>query len=534
MAGSATGGGSLEAAAATEALEGTTVAGKYLIDRLIGQGGMGAVFAGRNLLTDKRVALKWLSPDRARNADALARFRREALAAGRIDHPNVIQVYDVLEENDGSVFLVMELLHGEPLANVVVRMGGEISVSDAIALLVPAMRGIAAAHDRGVVHRDLKPENIFLCRAEDGMVASVKVLDFGVSKLHAENESLSITTTGMVVGTPYYMSPEQVRGMRDLDQRVDVYAMGVVLYELLSGQPPFDADSYSALMVDIATATPPALHTLCEVSEEVERIVERAMARDRAERYPDMESLAVALEPHGPGVTFRETRPDGTARISLQVPSGRPTESRARISSRAATALLGGTGVQPASSISQPAEAASPGSPHATSEEEVATGVRVAPQIGRRPSLPRVAWAALVLLAAGLAVAAVLWVRGGGEAAPVAPVAAPSDVAVPEEAPATTPAAPDPDPPPPSGSVEGDDPSGGTAGVEAKPAQEATAPEGDEIQAEPPAARAKRRPLRRRRGAPARTARPATEPEPAGPAKGDPQPRAGSLSLDDF
>jgi eukaryotic-like serine/threonine-protein kinase len=525
VTGSTAGDGSMAEARATGSLEGSTVAGKYLIDRLIGEGGMGAVYAGRNLLTDRQVALKWLSPDRAREADALARFRREALAAGRIDHPNVIQVYDVLEEDDGSVFLVMELLHGEPLSNVVLRMGGEIAVSDAVSLLVPAMRGLAAAHERGVVHRDLKPENIFLCRGDDGMVASVKVLDFGVSKLQSEHENLSLTTTGMVVGTPYYMSPEQVRGMRDLDHRVDVYAMGVVLYELLSGQPPFDAGSYSALMVEIATSTAPPLHTLCELDPEVERIVERAMARDREDRFPDMESLAVALEPYAPGVTFRQTRPDGTARISIPKSSGAPHASRARVSSRAATALLGGTGPRPRAKGASGAavEAAEEGGLDTAGTLEAPTLARAEPA---RPARGRRLPVALLLLVAALGLVAVLWARSpSGLDAPATGAEGPVDTAgaggdaLEVAAEAALPTA--------------HEPSGPVADAVEDVAPEEPAPEVDETEVSPPARAARKSPRVRAARAPA-----AKRPEAAAPTAPAPvrsrTPRAGSLSLDDF
>jgi eukaryotic-like serine/threonine-protein kinase len=523
VTGSTAGDGSMAEARATRSLEGSTVAGKYLIDRLIGEGGMGAVYAGRNLLTDRQVALKWLSPDRAREADALARFRREALAAGRIDHPNVIQVYDVLEEGDGSVFLVMELLHGEPLSNVVVRMGGEIAVSDAVSLLVPAMRGLAAAHERGVVHRDLKPENIFLCRGDDGMVASVKVLDFGVSKLQTEGESLSLTTTGMVVGTPYYMSPEQVRGMRDLDHRVDVYAMGVVLYELLSGQPPFDAGSYSALMVEIATSTPPPLHTLCELDPEVERIVERAMARDREERFPDMESLAVALEPYAPGVTFRQTRPDGTARIAIPQSSGAPHASRARVSSRAATALLGGTGprLRAKGASGAAMEAVQAGGLDTAGTVEAPTLARAEPG---RPTRARRLPVALLLLVAALGLGVVLWARSPtGLDAPATGAEGPADTAGAGgdalEAASETAAAPGLEPPPPRADAVEDI------------APDELAPEMDERDVPPPPRATRKNP--RVRAAPAAKGS-ATPAAPAPAPVRSRAPRAGSLSLDDF
>jgi serine/threonine-protein kinase len=258
---------------------------------------MAEVFAGVNVRTNKRVALKWIRPALATTAEALARFKREALAAGRIHHPNVVTVFDAVEHN-GATWLVMELLEGETLADILIR-SKSLPPDAAIALLIPAMRGVAAAHAHGVVHRDLKPDNIFVCRAADGHRREAKVLDFGVSKLADEisNDQVSITNTGSLVGTPIYMAPEQVRGTRNADQRVDVYALGVVLYQMLSGRPPYQGEVYSALMVDIATTNPPTLRSLRpEIPLQLEEIVDRAMAREVGQRYPDVNTFIRALE----------------------------------------------------------------------------------------------------------------------------------------------------------------------------------------------------------------------------------------------
>ena len=284
---------------------------------------MGSVFAARNLATGKRVALKWVLAERSSDAEVLQRFQREARAAGRIDHPNVVSVYDV-GQHGPSTFLVMELLHGQPISRLMKQ--GPLPANVAVDLLMPALRGIAAAHAQGVIHRDLKPDNIFLCMAPDGTPRETKVLDFGISKMTDEvREGLSVTRTGAVVGTPYYMSPEQVRGMRDLDVRLDVYAMGVILYEMLARRPPFMAESYSALVVEIATGAAPSLQTLRpDLDSKLIAVIETAMARERENRYPDIESLAVALEPFGGGRRFRE-RPDWTDKFLL--PNGLPALS---------------------------------------------------------------------------------------------------------------------------------------------------------------------------------------------------------------
>ncbi|MES1209254.1 MAG: serine/threonine-protein kinase, partial [Pseudomonadota bacterium] len=240
---------------------GDVIADRYLIERCIGRGGMAEVFAGVNQRTNKRVALKWIRPALAHTPEALARFAREALAAGRIHHPNVVTVFDVVEHQNAT-WLVMELLEGEPLSEIL-RRRKFLPISEAAALLIPAMRGVAAAHARGVVHRDIKPENIFICRGSDNHKGEAKVLDFGVSKLSDPNsEDTTITSAGNLVGTPIYMAPELVRGARDVDQRADVYALGVVLYETLAGRPPYQGEVYSALAIAIATTDPPRLRDL--------------------------------------------------------------------------------------------------------------------------------------------------------------------------------------------------------------------------------------------------------------------------------
>jgi serine/threonine-protein kinase len=276
---------------------GDLIADRYQIERFIGRGGMAEVFAGLNVRTGKRVALKWIRPALATTTEALARFRREAVAAGRIHHPNVVTVFDVVEHKSAT-WLVMELLEGETLSEILNRVE-RMDAEDAVMLLIPAMRGVAAAHAHGVVHRDLKPDNIFICRASDGQRREAKVLDFGVSKLSDEagGEQVSITVTGNLVGTPTYMAPEQVRGNKVVDPRSDVYSLGVVLYQMLAGRPPFHGQVYSALMIEIATADPPRLRSFRpDLSSELEEIVHRAMARDLDRRYPDVTTFVRALE----------------------------------------------------------------------------------------------------------------------------------------------------------------------------------------------------------------------------------------------
>jgi len=279
---------------------GDIVAGKYRIEHTLGSGGMGVVYQVTHRVTGKRFALKWLLPEVATQADAAKRFIREAQVAGRFEHPNVVEVYDV-GSDDGSFYMVMELLEGESLADRITRQGA-LTVADTCRLLIPCMRGVAEAHSAGIVHRDLKPANIFVCRPTKETPESAKVLDFGISKVEVLPGELShsMTRTGVLMGTPYYMPLEQMRG-RDVDHRVDVYAFGVVLYQVLAGELPFQADSFSDLVLLVASNTPHALDELVPgVPPGLAQVISRAMARDPADRYPDLQGLIDALAQFDP------------------------------------------------------------------------------------------------------------------------------------------------------------------------------------------------------------------------------------------
>lgn len=214
-------------------LIGRTLSGRYEIREVLGQGGMGTVYEGTHVGLGRPVAIKVLSPSQTRKRVAVKRFQQEARAAGAIGHPNICEIYDLGQLDDGRPYLVMERLVGRTFAERILRERG-LPYDDVLSITAQVLSGLVAAHDKGIVHRDIKPENVFLAE-RIGAPPIVKILDFGVSKILASeseggDEQLSLTRTGMVMGTPYYMSPEQARGERNLDGRVDVYACGVMMY----------------------------------------------------------------------------------------------------------------------------------------------------------------------------------------------------------------------------------------------------------------------------------------------------------------
>ena len=217
---------------------GELLAAKYRVLSLLGAGGMGSVYRAENVLTGKQVALKWMHPQFAESPDAAERLIREARAASKLSHPNVVDVYDVIRD-DKTLFLVVELLHGESLRDYL-RKRVRPPMHELIGLLLGAMAGVAAAHAQGVIHRDLKPDNIFLLHVPGMPQPIAKVVDFGIAKM-AEIRGATLTQTGAAIGTPVYMSFEQLRGDRDVDHRTDVYAFGVMLYEAFVGHAPFTA-----------------------------------------------------------------------------------------------------------------------------------------------------------------------------------------------------------------------------------------------------------------------------------------------------
>jgi serine/threonine-protein kinase len=245
-------------------LIGATIDAKYKVLGALGEGGMGTVFEAEHMSIGRLVAIKVLHPNQAGKATAVRRFHQEARAAAAIGHPNICEVYDIGTLGDGSPYLVMEKLVGETLADRIANERG-LPLADVIDILLQVLSALVVAHEKRIVHRDIKPENVFLS-TRVGCAPLVKLLDFGVSKMipvpgdeqRAGEENVDLTRIGMVMGTPHYMSPEQARGERDLDGRVDLYACGVMLYEALTGRRPFNASSYERLLLQIISSTPHA------------------------------------------------------------------------------------------------------------------------------------------------------------------------------------------------------------------------------------------------------------------------------------
>jgi serine/threonine-protein kinase len=287
---------------AFDSLIGATLAGRYEIVRRIGEGGMGAVYEARHAVIGKRVAVKVLLEKFLTKSDFVARLLQEARLASSIGHENIVDVTDFGTTDDGRSFVVMEFLDGEALSQLIMREA-PLPVERSLRIARQVASALGAAHAKGIYHRDVKPENVYLVRR--GEADFVKVVDFGISKAVKQGgpeegaEAYRLTHTGLLLGTPLYMSPEQARGDEDLDHRVDIWALGVMMYECLTGEVPFRANNYLGIISQVLThtAAPPSkVRPELGIPDAVEAVVMRAMAKDRNARYAAMADLERDLE----------------------------------------------------------------------------------------------------------------------------------------------------------------------------------------------------------------------------------------------
>ncbi|HEX8794894.1 MAG TPA: serine/threonine-protein kinase [Polyangiaceae bacterium] len=275
---------------------GQTIAGKYRLNRLLGTGGMASVWSATNVFTEREFAVKFMLPQVARTPEAARRFLLEAKVSARINHPNIIEVIDVGQAEDGSLFLVMELLTGVSLDVATRRQTPAMTLHEFLGHMKDVAVALAAAHRSGVIHRDLKPTNVFLHKDRDGRVVP-KLLDFGVSKILEEENNTSLTVVGTVLGSPLYMSPEQAMGAAGIDGRTDIFAFGGILFEAMTGQRAYDAPNFNALIVTIATKEPKKIDDAApQLPESIRALVRECMVTDKTKRLASFDAIVERLD----------------------------------------------------------------------------------------------------------------------------------------------------------------------------------------------------------------------------------------------
>jgi serine/threonine protein kinase len=308
---------------------GAVIGGKYRLTKVLGRGAFGAVYEGVNTELEKRVAVKLIEPQYVQHEEVIARFKNEAKAASRVESEHIVQVFDVGTDDEHGLYMVMEMLTGEDLAQ---RLDRELKLNPTLAvhIAVQACRGLAKAHAAGVVHRDLKPANIFLVTREDGSLM-VKLVDFGISKMleAGKEEGRALTRAGTTVGTPNYMSPEQTRG-GEIDGRTDVWALGALLFEMLSGIPAYPHDaSYEQTVIAIATEKEPDLASVAPwVPKDLAAVVSKALTRDLDKRIPDCTTFAKLLSEAVPDAA----RPRREESLYMEPSEPEPVPVKAEIS----------------------------------------------------------------------------------------------------------------------------------------------------------------------------------------------------------
>lgn len=274
---------------------GKVVAGKYRLNQLLGSGGMAEVWSATNTFTERQLAIKFMNMQVAKTPEAAARFLKEAKVSARINHPNVIEIHDVGQTDQGQLFLVMELLTGFPLEVALRRQNPPMTVYEFAIVMVEVGDALAAAHKSGIVHRDLKPTNIFLHKPQSGSPMP-KLLDFGVSKFLEDDQNHALTIAGTVLGSPLYMSPEQARGDGHLDGRTDVFAFGAILFEALCGYRAYEAKNFNALIVKIATTKPKSIDECApHVPDSLRSVARGCLEVDLKKRFQNFEDVTARL-----------------------------------------------------------------------------------------------------------------------------------------------------------------------------------------------------------------------------------------------
>jgi serine/threonine-protein kinase len=417
-----------------------TVVKDYRIIRKIGEGGMGAVYEGEHTLIKRKVAVKCLHSQFATNPEIVARFHNEAMAANAIEHPNIVQVTDMGRFDDGTVFMVLELLRGLELAQLIAKEGPQ-TLGRTVHIISQACNALQAAHDQGIIHRDLKPENIFLIKHGPDP-DFVKVLDFGIAKFKEGGSNKSMTRTGTTMGTPYYMAPEQAQAKKDVDHRADIYSLGVILFHTLTGQYPFDDESYPMLVVKICTAPPPPLRQFRpDIPEEFENLVNQMLEKDPSHRPTSCGVVAMALAPYR-GMTGAPVLSDSLLPHQATMASI-PNQSGFR---QAGTSPHGGLGTDVGAEVGPAPPAAEPG-PHIAGTQPIGTPAEwsgkhptpdpstLPPARGAGRSLLVIGLIACLLGIGGLATAVALGAFGGADEEVASATETEEPVAAPDENP---------------------------------------------------------------------------------------------------
>ncbi len=390
--------GSALKTAGTTDLVGSVIAGNYHIEKKLGEGGMGAVYLGQHVKMGRKSAIKVMTQSMAHDPDAIARFNREATNAARINHPNVCAIYDFGETPDGLIYLAMEFIEGESLSDVLEREGA-LPARRAATIFQQAADALQAAHDLGIVHRDLKPDNIMITKRRAGADV-VKVVDFGIAKAVGGEEGQKVTKTGLVVGTPEYMSPEQLAGDK-LDGRSDIYSLALVLYRMLTGTLPFQADSAQEVMIKRLTDQPLPLNAAgsgTTFPDQLQAVMERALHRMPGERYASAAEMARDVTSAVGGMAAAPAvDTEGATQTISATPATGGTVPMTRVAGAGAPAARGKTRVP---TPDTPAVAAAPAVPAPKKKPVMAIA------------------AAAVVLAVGGGAAAVIMKGGGSTEAP--------------------------------------------------------------------------------------------------------------------